>query len=151
MAASGGAMRASDQEREATVRILRDAFVDGRLDLGELHDRAGAAYRARTWADLSGLIDDLPTGAGLLMRADFPVRSGAGRLAGPGARAAPMLLIVLAVLALAVAAWASAAFIPLVLLSLSVLSAARCSALSAGRPGRRAVGQIDDTAGHDGE
>lgn len=151
MAVNDGAMRASDRDRETTVQVLRDAFVDGRLDLAELGDRAGAAYRARTWADLCGLTDDLLTRPGLpvLGKLQAPGWSRAMLVSAPGWLVAPILLIVLAVAALAAAAWASAAAIPLLVLSLSLLSAAGCSALSAvwpdgaasGRPGSAGPGR----------
>jgi hypothetical protein len=75
-----GATRASDQEREDTVRELGDAYAAGRLDLGELRGRAQAAYAARTWAQLRALTADLP-GPGA------EARSGPGREAPvpPGA------------------------------------------------------------------
>lgn len=53
-------IRASDQERESVVDVLRDAFTDGRLTLEEFEDRTSAAYAARTWADLRELTADLP-------------------------------------------------------------------------------------------
>jgi hypothetical protein len=53
-------IRASDQERESVVDVLRDAFTDGRLTLDEFEDRTSAAYAARTWADLRELTADLP-------------------------------------------------------------------------------------------
>ncbi len=135
MAVDGGRMRASDRDREATVQVLQDAYVAGRLDLAELRDRAGAAYRAWTWAELCELTDDIPRPApGLRPEPQVLARSGAARSAGPGRLAAPLLLIMLGVLAVASAAWESPAAIPLLVLSLSVLTAAGCSALSLARP-----------------
>jgi hypothetical protein len=46
------AVRASDAEREQAVALLRSSFADGRLTLPELEERAGAAYAARTRAQL---------------------------------------------------------------------------------------------------
>jgi DUF1707 SHOCT-like domain len=54
------AVRASDAEREQTVALLQQNFADGRLTQAELEDRAGAAYTARTRAQLFGLTADLP-------------------------------------------------------------------------------------------
>jgi hypothetical protein len=54
------AVRASDAEREQTVTLLRRSFADGRLTLPELQGRAGAAYVARTRAELRDLTADLP-------------------------------------------------------------------------------------------
>jgi hypothetical protein len=51
---------ASDAEREACAARLRDAAAEGRLDVAELDERLGAAYRARTRLDLAKLIADLP-------------------------------------------------------------------------------------------
>jgi len=57
---AGLAVRASDAEREQTVALLRRSFADGRLALAELEERAGAAYAARTRAQLRDLTADLP-------------------------------------------------------------------------------------------
>ena len=56
----GLAVRASDAEREHTVALLQRSFADGRLTQAELEERAGAAYAARTRAQLSDLTADLP-------------------------------------------------------------------------------------------
>jgi hypothetical protein len=53
-------IRASDQERESVVDVLRDAYTDGRLTLDEFEERSSAAYAAKTWADLGELTADLP-------------------------------------------------------------------------------------------
>ena len=53
-------IRASDQERERVVDVLRDAYTDGRLTLDEFEERTSAAYAAKTWADLGELTNDLP-------------------------------------------------------------------------------------------
>jgi hypothetical protein len=54
------AVRASDAEREQTVAVLQHSFADGRLTQAELEERAGAAYQARTRAQLRDLTADLP-------------------------------------------------------------------------------------------
>lgn len=54
------AVRASDAEREQAVALLQRSFADGRLTQAELEERAGAAYEARTRAQLHGLTADLP-------------------------------------------------------------------------------------------
>ncbi|HWM09894.1 MAG TPA: DUF1707 domain-containing protein [Solirubrobacteraceae bacterium] len=51
---------ASDPEREVVADALRAAGVEGRLDAVELEERLGAAYGARTRADLLPLLADLP-------------------------------------------------------------------------------------------
>jgi Domain of unknown function (DUF1707) len=53
-------LRASDDERESTVTLLREHGAAGRLDVEELEQRIGAAYQARTRGDLATLLDDLP-------------------------------------------------------------------------------------------
>jgi hypothetical protein len=53
-------IRASDQERESVVDVLRDAYTDGRLTLDEFEERMSAAYAAKTWTDLRHLTGDLP-------------------------------------------------------------------------------------------
>lgn len=55
-----GSMRASDQERDATVQRLQVAFAEGRLADGEFDERMRAALAARTHADLDELLADLP-------------------------------------------------------------------------------------------
>jgi hypothetical protein len=54
------AVRASDAEREQTVALLQRGFAEGRLALAELEERVGAAYAARTRAQLRDLTADLP-------------------------------------------------------------------------------------------
>ncbi|HEX2702387.1 MAG TPA: DUF1707 domain-containing protein, partial [Solirubrobacteraceae bacterium] len=47
--------RVSDSDRESVAGELRDHFAAGRLSEGELSDRLGAAYSAKTAAELSAL------------------------------------------------------------------------------------------------
>jgi hypothetical protein len=54
-------IRASDADRNATVVRLQRALGEGRLDLDEFSERAGAAYEAVTTAELAPLVADLPT------------------------------------------------------------------------------------------
>jgi hypothetical protein len=56
------AVRASDADREALVARLQKALAEGRLDLDEFGQRAGAAYAAVTTAELAALVADLPAG-----------------------------------------------------------------------------------------
>jgi hypothetical protein len=53
-------VRASDGDREALVARLQQALAEGRLDLDEFGQRAGAAYAAVTTAELAVLVADLP-------------------------------------------------------------------------------------------
>lgn len=55
-----GHLRASDADREQVVDILKAAFVQGRLNIDELGLRAGQALVARTYAELSATIADIP-------------------------------------------------------------------------------------------
>jgi hypothetical protein len=55
-----GDMRAGDVDREAVAERLRSALSEGRLDLPEYDERVQRAYAAKTYADLDGLLDDLP-------------------------------------------------------------------------------------------
>lgn len=55
-------LRASDADREDTVRRLHHAVGEGRLDLDEADTRTAAAYAARHRADLDPLLADLPGG-----------------------------------------------------------------------------------------
>jgi hypothetical protein len=60
--AAAPGVRASDADREALVARLQVALGEGRLDLDEFGQRAGAAYAAVTTAELAELVADLPTG-----------------------------------------------------------------------------------------
>lgn len=123
---SDDAMRASDRDRELAAGVLRDAYVAGRLDLEEFHDRTDGAYSARTWGELRDLTADLPPGRALPPAAPgADPRTGVPRL-GHAPRRPFAFIWVMALIWLAIAGAAhAAAAIPLVLLSLFVLRAAR--------------------------
>lgn len=53
-------LRVSDAERREVGELLSRHYLDGRLDADELDERLGQAMRAKTRADLSGLLVDLP-------------------------------------------------------------------------------------------
>jgi Flp pilus assembly protein TadB len=53
-------MRVGDTERAAIADRLAKHFSDGRLDEAEFNDRLDRAMRAKTMADLTGLLSDLP-------------------------------------------------------------------------------------------
>ena len=65
-------IRASDQERDSVVDVLRNAYTDGRLTLDEFEERMTAAYAAKTWTDLRQLTGDLPVEP--LLGADLNLR-----------------------------------------------------------------------------
>ena len=58
--AANTAVLASDGERDDAVRVLNDAFAEGRLTGDEHGGRVRAAYAARTWRDLDRVTADLP-------------------------------------------------------------------------------------------
>ena len=80
-------IRASDQERESVVAVLRDAFTDGRLTLDEFEERSTAAYAAKTWPQLRELTSDLPSqpvlGVGLYQNPQAMPPQVAPPVAGP--------------------------------------------------------------------
>ncbi|MEU9113446.1 DUF1707 domain-containing protein [Streptomyces sp. NPDC048483] len=53
-------LRAADADRERVAEILRDALAEGRLEMTEFEERLDAAYRARTYGELTPLTADLP-------------------------------------------------------------------------------------------
>ena len=55
-----GRLRASHADRERVVEVLKDAFVQGRLNKGELDARVGQAFASRTYAELAALTADIP-------------------------------------------------------------------------------------------
>ncbi|WP_248961604.1 DUF1707 SHOCT-like domain-containing protein [Sphaerisporangium perillae] len=52
-------LRASDDDRERVVAVLRDAVADGRLTLAEHEERVERVYGARTLGELAALTTDL--------------------------------------------------------------------------------------------
>jgi Domain of unknown function (DUF1707) len=54
------AQRAADADREAIAERLRIAAGEGRIELWELDERLGQAYRAKTYGELAILVGDLP-------------------------------------------------------------------------------------------
>ncbi len=82
-AAGGDSLRVGHADREQVVRALKDAFVDGRLDKGELDVRAGQALSARTQVELAALTADIPAdlaagGSAVLVRPSAPARPEGG-------------------------------------------------------------------------
>jgi DUF1707 SHOCT-like domain/Domain of unknown function (DUF4190) len=57
-------MRAAAADRERTMDVLKAAFAEGRLTKFEFDERSGRVLSARTYAELSALIADLPAGPG---------------------------------------------------------------------------------------
>jgi hypothetical protein len=55
-------LRASHEDRDRVIEILRVAAGDGRLTAEELDERLEVAFSARTYGELAALTSDLPTG-----------------------------------------------------------------------------------------
>ena len=55
-------MLAAATDRERTIDVLKAAFGEGRLTKGEFDARSARVYAARTYADLSAIVADLPSG-----------------------------------------------------------------------------------------
>ena len=53
-------MRAADADREQVIDALKTAFAQGRVAKGEFDERIGRAFAARTYADLTAVISDVP-------------------------------------------------------------------------------------------
>jgi hypothetical protein len=64
-------LRASHQDRDRVVELLRVSAGDGRLTAEELDQRLELALTARTYGELAGLVADLPT-AGSAVPAPAP-------------------------------------------------------------------------------
>jgi Domain of unknown function (DUF1707) len=53
-------VRVGDADREAVAAQLRDHYADGRLTLDELNERLDQTFGAKTKADLTTVMQDLP-------------------------------------------------------------------------------------------
>jgi hypothetical protein len=70
-------MRASDADRDHIAERLREALAEGRLTVEEHAERLDAVYRAKTYAELAPVVEDLPSAAGdgpplAVVRRDLP-------------------------------------------------------------------------------
>lgn len=67
-------MRASDADRDRIADRLREALAEGRLTAEEHAERIEAVYRAKTYAELTPIVADLPEPAGTpaVLRDDLP-------------------------------------------------------------------------------
>jgi hypothetical protein len=86
-------MRASDQDREQVVEILRGQYTEGRLTLEEFDERTSSAYAGKTWGDLLNLTRDLPVRPRF---SNSPAVPGAGPQPPQPLRSAPWPLVRLA-------------------------------------------------------
>lgn len=55
-------LRASHEDRDRVIEVLRVAAGDGRLTAEELDERVESAFSARTYGELAALTSDLPAG-----------------------------------------------------------------------------------------
>lgn len=74
---------AGDADREATLALLREATVDGRLTVDELAERAAGTHAARTHAELHAVTADLRPSAAVRMTGPVPPPRPAVRGGGP--------------------------------------------------------------------
>jgi hypothetical protein len=96
-AAAPSELRASHQDRDRVVDLLRVSAGDGRLTPDELDERIERALAARTYADLAALTTDLPLtagGAGLMQKPKDVIRiqCGSGRAKRDGTWVVPQRL-----------------------------------------------------------
>ena len=56
-------LRASDADRERAAAVLSTALAEGRLSVAEHSERLDAVYQAKTQAEITPLVDDLPARA----------------------------------------------------------------------------------------
>lgn len=83
----GAGLRASYEDRDRVVEVLRVAAGDGRLTAEELDERVGAALTARTLGELAALTADLPAAEEAVVETKDVVRicqQGASVLRGEG-------------------------------------------------------------------
>jgi hypothetical protein len=96
-------LRIGDTERNQVAEALSQHFSDGRLDQTELKDRLDKAMTAKTDADLSGLLTDLPPLPGQEASAPMP-RHRRG--------AAAWLVLAIVFLALVTLPWQAGPWMP---------------------------------------
>ncbi|MEU1641916.1 DUF1707 domain-containing protein [Micromonospora zamorensis] len=152
-------MRASDSDRTAVADRLRVALNEGRLDLHEYDERLQRAYAARTYAELDGLLTDLPPVASVERSALSPLTPAAppsvGDRPAPVARGvtarwlAEVWLPYLKVIAIVVTIWAVTSLLSQDLLYFwpawvagpwgAVLAVQTVTGLAGGEPRRQAV------------
>jgi hypothetical protein len=78
--ASPGELRASHEDRDRVVELLRVAAGDGRLTAEELDQRLDKALTARTYGELAVLTRDLPAAPGLVAGAPAPAPKNVVRI-----------------------------------------------------------------------
>jgi Domain of unknown function (DUF1707) len=135
-------IRISDADREHVAERLREHYAEGRLTADELDERLTAAFNAKTYGDLRGLMTDLPEPetvgpAGAAIPPADPWNAGPGGWQSPppwypggrpivayrrGPRILPLVLIAfIAAIALPGAGFVAFAFLKLALLFFLVM------------------------------
>jgi hypothetical protein len=82
-------IRASDEDRDRTVALLREHHAAGRLTADEFNERLDKAYQAKTMGDLDALLADLP-GIDLYRLPDASLPRYRGTIPGATSRLAAM-------------------------------------------------------------
>ena len=83
--ASGhGRLRAWHGDRERVIRVLKAAFVQGRLAKDEFDLRVGLAFASRTYAELAAVTADLPAGVAAAQPPPPAGAEGEPRIPRPG-------------------------------------------------------------------
>lgn len=80
----GYEMRVGDADREATAAELREHYASGRLTLEELNQRLDQALAAKTRADLTACMRDLPPSTRSFGAQGSRQGAGSGTYSGPG-------------------------------------------------------------------
>lgn len=134
-----GALRASDDDREAIVKRLHRAATEGRIGSDELEQRLSVALKARTYAELDATVSDLPGVARPRGRVRHPAVPAA-RWAARSVRANPILLLAaLPILALTFAVLVAVTFLWVTLVIVALILGHRGRVPWVG-PGRRRYG-----------
>jgi Domain of unknown function (DUF1707) len=85
--ASRDDLRASHEDRDRVVEVLRVAAGDGRLTAEELDERLEDALTARTYGELAAVTRDLPAAAGLVPSVPAPAATDLARIECHGSTA----------------------------------------------------------------
>lgn len=109
MTATGrGHLLAADADRDQVIGNLKTAFVQGRLTIDELEERAGQVFVSRTYTNLAAVTADLPIGRMAARPPGGPARGQAGQQ--PGSDFKTTMRAVIAAFILAVAMWLGTCF-----------------------------------------
>ena len=79
-------MRISDADRDQAASVLSHALAEGRLTPQEHSERLDGIFAAKTQADITPLISDLPNAAALAHASGTLVQPGSGAVAATGKR-----------------------------------------------------------------